>query len=200
LTQRKELRLFFIVVAILVLVVGVRLLAQSLHGRRIEWVGVPTSGVAQAAPSNGNEPIQVQVQSKPAQYDTVTKDSTLIPRSTTSENLDQEPTYVNPSDSDSSTPLISTSTTPARQPSVIQAQSCSLPNGAPGLDINTADAEQLDGLPGIGPSIAAAILQERGRRGRYNTLNELLDVKGIGTARLAHLSDFVCVNVSDALP
>jgi competence protein ComEA len=61
------------------------------------------------------------------------------------------------------------------------------------VDLNTATAEQLEELPGVGPAIAAAILDERERRGRFATVDDLLDVRGIGDARLEQLRELVTV-------
>src|SRR4051794_33122929 len=61
------------------------------------------------------------------------------------------------------------------------------------LDLNTATLEQLDALPGVGPATAKAIIAERDRRGRFRTVDELLDVRGIGPAKLDALRDLVTV-------
>ena len=61
------------------------------------------------------------------------------------------------------------------------------------LNLNTATLEQLDGLPGIGPVLAAAILAERVRRGAFKSVNELRDVHGIGEQRFADLRELVAV-------
>ena len=61
------------------------------------------------------------------------------------------------------------------------------------LDLNTATLEQLDELPGVGPATAKAILAERGRRGRFRSVDDLLDVRGIGPAKLDALRDLVTV-------
>lgn len=61
------------------------------------------------------------------------------------------------------------------------------------LDLNTASAEELDELPGIGPAIAAAIVEHRERNGRFASVDDLLDVPGIGDAKLAQLRDLVRV-------
>jgi len=57
------------------------------------------------------------------------------------------------------------------------------------LDLNTATLEQLDTLPGIGPSKARAILELRQQIGRFSTVEQLLDVKGIGPSTLAKFRD-----------
>jgi competence protein ComEA len=61
------------------------------------------------------------------------------------------------------------------------------------VDLNTATAAELEELPGVGPAIAEAILDERERRGRFDTVEDLLDVRGIGDARLEQLRDLVTV-------
>ena len=55
------------------------------------------------------------------------------------------------------------------------------------LDLNTATAEQLEDLPGVGPATASAILAYRKEHGRFRSVDELLEVRGIGDARLAEL-------------
>lgn len=55
------------------------------------------------------------------------------------------------------------------------------------IDINQADESRLESLPGIGPSLAAAIVEHREREGPFRSVDELLDVAGIGPAKLAQL-------------
>ena len=57
------------------------------------------------------------------------------------------------------------------------------------LDINTASAVELEELPGIGPSLAEAIVTTRFERGPFRSVEELLEVPGIGTAKLEQLRD-----------
>jgi competence protein ComEA len=61
------------------------------------------------------------------------------------------------------------------------------------VNLNTATVEQLDTLPGVGPVTAQAILSWRETNGRFGTVDDLLDVKGIGEATLAELRDLVVV-------
>ncbi len=61
------------------------------------------------------------------------------------------------------------------------------------LDLNTATSTQLETLPGIGPSFAAAIIRERERRGGYTSIDQLRDVRGIGEKRFADLKPLVTV-------
>jgi competence protein ComEA len=57
------------------------------------------------------------------------------------------------------------------------------------VDINTADAAALETLPGIGPSIAQAIVEWRDTNGQFASVDELEDVPGIGPATLAEIRD-----------
>ena len=61
------------------------------------------------------------------------------------------------------------------------------------VDLNTATAEQLDALPGVGPATAAAIVDHRTRHGPFASVDGLLDVAGIGETKLAALRDLVVV-------
>jgi len=59
------------------------------------------------------------------------------------------------------------------------------------VNVNTATAEQLQLLPGIGASRATALIDERKRRGGFRRVEELLEVKGIGEASLEQLRPYV---------
>jgi competence protein ComEA len=61
------------------------------------------------------------------------------------------------------------------------------------VNINTATAEQLDTLPGVGPATAEAIIAHRQEHGPFTAVDQLLDVRGIGDAKLAELRDLVTV-------
>ena len=61
------------------------------------------------------------------------------------------------------------------------------------VNINEATADDLDRLPGIGPSTARAIVDHRTRNGPFATVDDLLAVRGIGPAKLAELRQFVRV-------
>lgn len=57
------------------------------------------------------------------------------------------------------------------------------------VNINTATAEELETVTGIGPVLAQAILDYRAEHGDFRTLDELLEVRGIGSAKLDAMRD-----------
>lgn len=68
------------------------------------------------------------------------------------------------------------------------------PSGRGGpTDLNSASAEALQRLPGIGPVLAARIVADRAANGPYTSLDDLLRVSGIGNKKLAALRDHCVV-------
>lgn len=63
------------------------------------------------------------------------------------------------------------------------------------LDLNSASLDQLARLPGVGPGLAQRILEERGRRGRFDSPDALRGVLGLGPKKLAALRDLVTATV-----
>ncbi len=59
------------------------------------------------------------------------------------------------------------------------------------VDLNTADQTALETLPGVGPVTAAAILEWRTQHGAFTSVDELLEVSGIGDATLAEIAPHV---------
>ncbi|MEM9040291.1 MAG: helix-hairpin-helix domain-containing protein [Actinomycetota bacterium] len=59
------------------------------------------------------------------------------------------------------------------------------------IDVNRADATELDTLPGVGPATAEAIVMERERNGPFSSIDDLERVPGIGPAKLAALREEV---------
>jgi competence protein ComEA len=53
------------------------------------------------------------------------------------------------------------------------------------VDINSATLSDLDALPGVGPSTAQAIIDYRTANGPYASVDDLLNVRGIGPSKLA---------------
>jgi len=61
------------------------------------------------------------------------------------------------------------------------------------LNLNAASATELDALPGIGPVLAQRIVDWRTEHGRFDTVEQLREVKGIGESTFADLEGAVVV-------
>jgi len=59
------------------------------------------------------------------------------------------------------------------------------------VNLNTATADELQLLPGIGSARAQAVIGLRKQRGGFKSVEELKDVKGIGDSALERLRPFV---------
>ncbi|MGH2769722.1 MAG: helix-hairpin-helix domain-containing protein [Actinomycetota bacterium] len=73
------------------------------------------------------------------------------------------------------------------------------PAGAPGgrppgkLNLNTASAAELDGLPGVGPVLARRILDFRQKKGRFASIRQLREVQGLGPKKYEAIKDLVTI-------
>lgn len=67
------------------------------------------------------------------------------------------------------------------------------PSPAGLVDLNTATVEQLDTLPGVGPVLAQRIVDWRAEHGRFQSVDQLREVDGIGDGRFGELRDRVTV-------
>lgn len=73
-------------------------------------------------------------------------------------------------------------------------QATGAPSGGTSLlDLNSADAAALDGLPGVGPVLAQRIVEWRTEHGAFTVVDELAEVTGIGPAVLSGVRDLVRV-------
>jgi competence protein ComEA len=61
------------------------------------------------------------------------------------------------------------------------------------IDINTADAEELDELPEVGPATAETIVEYRRTNGMFRSVGELEEIPGIGPATLEKIEPFATV-------
>jgi competence protein ComEA len=73
----------------------------------------------------------------------------------------------------------------------VEGQDSETGNGP--INLNSATAEQLDDLPGIGPATAAAIVAYRRDHGPFQSVDQLLDVRGIGAAKLEQIRSLLVV-------
>ena len=61
------------------------------------------------------------------------------------------------------------------------------------ININAATAQQLETLPGIGPTYAQRIIDYRNTHGPYTSPSQLLNISGIGEKRLAAIWDYITI-------
>ncbi len=61
------------------------------------------------------------------------------------------------------------------------------------VNVNTADAAELDAIPGVGPSLAKKIVSDRDANGPFKNIDELARVSGIGDKKLEGMREYVTV-------
>lgn len=74
------------------------------------------------------------------------------------------------------------------------AQEESLQGGTSFVELNTAPAEQLQTLPGIGEVLAARIIDYREENGPFETVEEIMNVSGIGEGKFEELKYLITAN------
>jgi competence protein ComEA len=79
-------------------------------------------------------------------------------------------------------------------PAVAVSGGAAAASAAGPVSLNQADAAMLEGLPGIGPSLAARVIEYREANGPFQSVEQLLEVKGIGPAILEKIRDLVVVD------
>ncbi len=99
---------------------------------------------------------------------------------------------------DPGAPAISASpkTTVLPSPSAAPAQTLeptASPAAAEKININTATAEELDKLDGVGEKIAQRIIQYREEYGAFEVIEDIMKVSGIGEKKFAAMKDDICV-------
>lgn len=61
------------------------------------------------------------------------------------------------------------------------------------ININTASVEELDSLPGIGPTIAQRIIDYRDENGLFQTIEDIMNVSGVGPSTFDQIKDLITV-------
>ena len=79
-----------------------------------------------------------------------------------------------------------------------KAQSPSKPASSTPVNINTASATDLEGLPGIGAKTAARILEYRQKNGPFKKVEELMNVRGVGEKNFLKLKPQLTVGTAKA--
>jgi competence protein ComEA len=73
------------------------------------------------------------------------------------------------------------------------ASAASKPEPTARINVNTASVDQLTALPGVGPKLAARIVEQRQKSGAFRSTQELMSVKGIGEKNFAKLEPWLSV-------
>lgn len=68
------------------------------------------------------------------------------------------------------------------------------------VNINTASVEQLTALPGVGPKLAARIVEYRQKSGSFRATQDLMNVQGIGEKNFARLETYLSVGEAAKAP
>ena len=93
-------------------------------------------------------------------------------------------------------PVFSPALVSAQQEPAAQAPA----KAAATVNLNTATADQLDSLPGVGPAMAARILEYRQKNGGFKKIEELMNIKGIGEKNFLKLKPLVVVTPAKTTP
>lgn len=68
------------------------------------------------------------------------------------------------------------------------------------VDLNQSSVEELQALPGIGPVLAERIRRYRREKGRFTSIEEITNVRGIGAKRFARLRPYIAVRRQGVSP
>jgi len=64
-------------------------------------------------------------------------------------------------------------------------------DGGDKININTASVEEFDALPGIGPTIAQRIVDYRTENGPFQTIEDIMNVSGVGPSTFDNIKDLI---------
>jgi competence protein ComEA len=92
------------------------------------------------------------------------------------------------------TPILPTESTPViTESSRAELGTPIIPDSNHRININTANQTELESLPGIGPVLAMKIIAYREANGPFSTIEEIIDVSGIGQATFELIKDLITV-------
>jgi competence protein ComEA len=69
----------------------------------------------------------------------------------------------------------------------------SAPTATEKINLNSATADQLESLPGIGPAMAKSIIEHRTKVGKFTRIEEIMNIKGIGEKKFQKIKDRLTV-------
>jgi competence protein ComEA len=78
-------------------------------------------------------------------------------------------------------------------PSLAVAESAAKAAPTSKINLNTASAEQLATLPGVGPALAGRIVEYRQKSGSFRATKDVMNVKGIGEKNFAKIESWLTV-------
>jgi len=81
----------------------------------------------------------------------------------------------------------------SKSASAAEETTVSKPKAIELININTASAEELTSVKGIGEKTAQAIVEYRQKNGSFNTIEDIKKVKGIGDKKFEAIKDGICV-------
>ncbi len=91
----------------------------------------------------------------------------------------------------SSGPATTSGTNPGGSPFTVLPTTSPTTSSGNLLDINTATVAQLDALPGISPTVAQNIVNYRNENGPFSTIEDIMNVPGIGPATFDTIKDLI---------
>jgi competence protein ComEA len=187
--EQKRGTIFFAVIA---LALGGLTLFQSLRSKPDPDLLLPATPVPTVQTTATPGPVRVYVSGavqKPDVYrltpDSIVKDALLAAGGATDQaDLDRINLALPVADGQHIyVPTVGQEDLPVRPPSRL--------SGPDEININTADAAELETLPGIGPTRAQQIIDYRQQHGPFATIEEIMDVSGIGPATFEGLQDLI---------
>ena len=61
------------------------------------------------------------------------------------------------------------------------------------VNINSANQEELETLPGVGPALAVRIIEYRNSNGKFEKIEDVQNVKGIGDSKFTNIKEYICI-------